>query len=269
MIRFSVITIVRNDAFGVIRTLKSVFAQTYDNFEIIVQDGASTDHTSDVLRRFAPWIDSLTIEPDDGIYDAMNRALRRATGDYCIFMNAADFFVDNKVLARVAERINPEADDIWSGMALSDETGNPHKYRPQDQFWAGSTFDHQAAFIRTSLMQALEYDTRYKISGDLHFFTRARKQGAKFVYDDLFVARKPFAVGASSDFTDRLHDRLHMLEEAWGDQYPVRDLITRELRFVTSKNFDFDYTLLGDMPLDEVLELRERWISQVSHVKIV
>lgn len=263
MIRFSVITIVRNDAPGVIRTLQSVFGQTYGNFEIIVQDGASTDHTSDVLRGFGPLIDNLTIEPDGGIYDAMNRALRRATGDYCIFMNAADFFVDNTVLARVAERIDPETDDIWSGKALSDETGKVHNYRPPDQFWAGSTFDHQAAFIRTSLMQALEYDTRYKISGDLHFFTRARAQGAQFTYDDLLIARKPFAVGASSDFTDRLHDRLHMLEEAWGDQYPVRDLITREMRFNTGLTFDLDRSLLTDMPLEDLLAERERWENRV------
>lgn len=259
MIRFSVITIVRNDAPGVIRTLQSVFAQTYGNFEIIVQDGASTDHTSDVLRGFGSLIDSLTIEPDGGIYDAMNRALRRATGDYCIFMNAADFFVDNGVLGRVAERINPQTDDIWAGKALSDETGKVHQYRPEDKFWLGSTIDHQATFIRTSLMQALEYDTRYKIAGDLHFFTRARKQGARFTHDDMVIARKPFAVGASSGFTDRLKDRLDMLEAAWGDQYPVRDMITREFRFNTGRTFDLGQSLIEHMSLDELLAERERW----------
>ncbi len=259
MIRFSVITVVRNDTVGVIRTLKSVFAQTYENFEIIVQDGASTDGTSDVLRRFGSWIDSLVIEPDSGIYDAMNRALRRATGDYCIFMNAADFFVNNKVLERVASLIDSEKDDIWTGQAMSDERGVIHNFRPQDQFWAGSTFDHQAAFIRTSLLKELEHDTAYKIIGDQHFFTRARKQGAQFKYAKFAVVRKPYEVGASSAFTDRLKDRLHMLEEAWGDTYPVKHLLTRELRINTAHTFDLDPKLIGAMPLEELLAERERW----------
>lgn len=261
MIRFSVITVVRNDVVGVLRTLKSVFDQTYANFEIIVQDGASTDGTSDVLRGLEGWIDSLTIEQDSGIYDAMNRALRRATGDYCIFMNAADCFVDNQVLEQVAKLIDPKKDDVWAGQAMSDERGVVHNYRPPDQFWAGSTLDHQAAFIRTSLLKELEHDTRYKICGDLHFFTRARQKGARFKYEEFLVARKPFAVGASSDFTDRLSDRLHMLEEAWGDTYPVKDLITRELRLNIARTYDLDPGLIATMPLEQLLAERERWIG--------
>lgn len=264
MTRFSVITIVRNDPVGVMRTLQSVFSQTYENFEIIVQDGASTDATSDILRSNEAWIDSLVIEADGGIYDAMNRALRRATGDYCIFMNAADFFIDNEVLARVAEKIDVGEHDIWSGKILSDETGRIHNYRPPHHFWAGSTFDHQAAFIRTSLMQDLEYDVRYKISGDLHFFTRARKQGAKFFYDDLVIARKPFAVGASSDFTDRVKDRLQLLEDAWGSEYPVRETITGELRNHISRSFDLGPAHLEDLSLDELIETHDLLNSVVA-----
>lgn len=261
MIRFSVITIVRNDTVGVIRTLKSVFAQTYGNFEIIVQDGASTDGTSDVLRGFGSWIDSLTIEQDSGIYDAMNRALRRATGDYCIFMNAADFFVNNNVLEEVARLIDPQKNDIWVGQAISDERGVVHRYRSPEQFWAGSTCDHQATFIRTSILKELQHDTRYKICGDLHFFTRARQQDAQFKYEEFVVARKPFAVGASSDFTDRLRDRLHMLEEAWGDTHPVKDLLTRELRVNTAQTYDLDPELIAATSLEDLLAERERWLG--------
>lgn len=261
MIRFSVITIVRNDIVGVIRTLKSVFAQTYGNFEIIVQDGASTDGTSDVLRGFGDWIDSLVIEQDSGIYDAMNQALRRATGDYCIFMNAADFFENNKVLEGVASLIDPEMDDVWSGQAMSDERGVIHKFRPPDKFWAGSTFDHQAAFIRTSLLQELEHDTRYKLTSDQHFFTRARQQGAQFKYEEFVIVRKPFEVGASSDFTDRLMDRLEMLDGAWGETYPVKELLTQELRINTAHTYDLDPDLIASMPVEDLLAERERWLD--------
>ncbi|MFN6976677.1 MAG: glycosyltransferase family 2 protein [Gemmobacter sp.] len=263
MIRFSVITIVRNDPVGVVRTLQSVFAQTWPRYELIVQDGASTDETSDILRSFGDWIDSLTVERDGGIYDAMNRALARATGDYLLFLNAADAFADAGVLERVAAVIDPAADDILAGQAIADETGKVHRFRPPDQFWVGSTFDHQAAFIRRDLMQRLGYDTRYKITADQHFFTRARQEGARFRHIDLPVARKPFAIGASSDFADRVRDRLDMLEAAWGDQYPVRETIRRELVAQTARAFDLDPALIADRSVEDILALREGWTARL------
>lgn len=264
MIRFSVITIVRNDAVGAIRTLRSIFNQTYQNFELIVQDGASTDGTSDVLRGFGDWIDHLTIEKDAGVYDAMNRALRSATGDYCIFMNAGDIFVDAQVLENVAGRINVEQDDIWAGQVLNDEDGEIHDFPPPHLYWVGSTFDHQAAFIRTSLMQDLEYDTQYKVSGDLHFFTRARQNGARYKYENFVVARKPFSVGVSSSFVDRLNDRLPILEAAWGTEYPVRDKIREQFAAYLSMAFELPEDALADKSIAELLTLRDHWARQLT-----
>jgi glycosyltransferase involved in cell wall biosynthesis len=252
MIRFSVVTIVRNDPEGVLRTLRSVFAQTYRDYESIVQDGASTDGTSEILRSMEPFIDSLVIEPDRGIYDAMNRALARATGDYLLFLNADDFFVAADVLARAAEMIDPETDDIVSGHVIRDEDGKRHGYRPDSQYWAGSTADHQATFIRREVMQELRYDEAHKVCADLHFFARARKAGYGFRRFDLTVARKPFAVGASSNFVTRHRDRLEMLEGMFGDEHPVRDLLDRELRFHVSKTLDLDRALLDGRSIEEV-----------------
>lgn len=257
--KFSIITVVRNDPAGVVKTLQSVFDQQYDDYELIVQDGASTDETSDVLRGFGSWIDHLTIESDLGIYDGMNRALRRATGDYVIFMNAADYFINNHVLAEVAKTIDPANDDVFVGEAISDETGKAHKYRPQDHFWVGSTFDHQAAFIRTSIMKQFEYDQNYKICGDLHFFTKARKAGARFRYSDIQIARKPFAIGASSDFTDRVRDRYSMLHEAWGAEYPVKTAIAKETALNTMRFFDLNDAAIPALELEELLSLRDEW----------
>ena len=194
-LKFSIITIVRNDPAGVLRTLKSVFQQRYPHYESIVQDGASTDGTSEVLKSLEPFIDSLVIAPDTGIYNAMNTALDRATGDYLLFLNADDFFVDGDVLTRAAELIDLASDDIVTGHALRDEDGKVHTYRSDDMHWAGSTVDHQATFIRRELMQALRYDEAHKVCGDLHFFSRARKAGHRFRRIDLTIARKPIAEG--------------------------------------------------------------------------
>jgi glycosyltransferase involved in cell wall biosynthesis len=264
MIRFSIITVVRNDPVGVTRTLQSVFEQTYPHYESIVQDGASTDSTSDVLRGLEPWIDSLTIERDGGIYDAMNRALRRATGDYLLFMNAADFFINPKVLETVAKLIDPAQDDILVGKAIRDEDGKIHAYRKPEMFWAGSTCDHQATFIRRELMQELEYSTAYKIAGDLHFFTRARQQGARFRFVDNLIARKPFSYGASVDFVERVRDRLAMLEAAGGTDYQARDLITKEMRADTARTYGLDADLVEDWSLDALLAARADWQAKLA-----
>lgn len=265
MTTFSIITVVRNDPVGVTRTLQSVFRQSWTDYELIVQDGASTDETSDVLRRFAPWIDSLTIERDDGIYNAMNRALERATGDWLLFLNAADFFANDTVLETVAGKIDPENDDIFIGQAIRDEDGKIHKFRPPSQFWGGSTCDHQSSFIRRSLMQDLKYREEYRICGDLDFFTRARIQGARFRYEELPVARRPFSVGASSGFLDRIKDRFEMLESKFGDEYPVRDLITKELRFNTVQTCGLDPKELAKFSLEELLKMRSLWDSALAN----
>lgn len=253
MIRFSIITIVRNDPVGVIRTLQSVFSQTYQNYELIVQDGASTDETSDVLRSFGDWIDNLTIEKDNGIYDAMNRALRRATGDYLLFLNAADFFFDAKVLKNISEKINIEKDDLFAGVSVRDEDGLPHKFRVEGKHWLGNTFDHQAVFIRRSIIQGLEYNVRYKISADLDFFTRARLAGCSIRYDDTKVVRKPYSVGASAAFFDRVSDRLRILGGAYGADYAVSDEILSEARSTFARDFDIPHATVAGHSLDELL----------------
>lgn len=259
MTAFSIITVVRNDPAGVTRTLQSVFAQSCADYQLIVQDGASTDETSDLLRRMAPMIDSLTIEPDGGIYDAMNRALARATGDWILFLNAADFFVDDTVLERVAAELGNGAQDILVGQAIRDEDGQIHPYRPPDQFWAGSTCDHQASFIRRPLMQRLKYREAYRIAGDLDFFTRARAEGARFRHIAMPIARKPFSVGASTGFVDRMRDRLEMLETAFGAEYPVRARLTDELRRDTARRFGLDPVWLEGREIEDLLALRAAW----------
>ncbi|EAR50121.1 hypothetical protein OG2516_18925 [Oceanicola granulosus HTCC2516] len=261
---FSIITVVRNDPAGAVRTLQSVFAQTCADYELIVQDGASTDETSDLLRRFAPWIDSLVIEPDGGIYDAMNRALARATGDWLLFLNAGDFFRDKEVLAEVAGEIGGEGEDIFAGRVKRDEDGKVHGFRPPDKFWAGNTCDHQATFIARDWMQRFGYREEFRVCGDLDFFTRARQEGARFRYHPVIVARRPMAVGASSGFVDRLQDRFAMLEQVYGAEYPVRETLTQEMVVDTARATGFEPEDLAPLSLEELFTFRERWERRVQ-----
>lgn len=102
MRKFSIVTVCRNAEKTIERTIRSVIAQTYPNKEFVVIDGASSDGTRAILEKYRDKIDVVVSEPDKGIYDAMNKGVSRATGDYVIFINADDYFYDDRALEHAA-----------------------------------------------------------------------------------------------------------------------------------------------------------------------
>jgi glycosyltransferase involved in cell wall biosynthesis len=256
--RFSIITVVKNDVVGVIQTLKSVFAQTWPHYELIVQDGGSTDGTTQALRSFGDKIDSLSIKEDAGIYDAMNQALMKATGDWVQFLNAGDCFENADVLATVADAIAP-TDDIFIGQAIQEETGKLHGFRPRDQFWLGSTFDHQATFTRRELAVELAFDTNWKLVADQEFFIRARRRAAQENHQAIPIVRKPFNTGASSGFIDRLSDRLPLLSAEYGAEYPVVERLRAELQDYIATTYKIEISHIYSWSLETMLKRVCNW----------
>ena len=98
--RVSIITVCYNAVSAIQRTILSVLSQTYENIEYIIIDGKSTDGTLAIIKKYESRIAFWLSEPDNGIYDAMNKAINNATGEWVLFMNADDEFVDNKVVER-------------------------------------------------------------------------------------------------------------------------------------------------------------------------
>ena len=113
--RISIITVTYNASSVLEKTLSSVASQTYDNLEYVVVDGASKDDTLSIVDRWRNHIDILVSEPDKGLYDAMNKGARLATGDWILYMNADDIFVNEGVVADVAAFIeaHPEAEVVY------------------------------------------------------------------------------------------------------------------------------------------------------------
>ena len=103
--KFTIATVTFNAAQVVEKTIRSVVGQNYDNYEYIIVDGQSTDGTLSIIKEYSNDIDIIISEPDNGIYDGMNKAIFSAHGEYLLFMNAGDVFVDNHVLSRVAKSI--------------------------------------------------------------------------------------------------------------------------------------------------------------------
>ena len=92
---FSVITVVKNDKFGITKTIKSILNQSYKNFEYLVIDGASKDGTLSILSKYKNKIDHIVSRPDKGIYFAMNRGIKIAKGEIIVFVNSGDLFTKN------------------------------------------------------------------------------------------------------------------------------------------------------------------------------
>lgn len=114
MNKISIVTVVYNDVPHIESTILSVINQTYPDKEYLIVDGDSTDGTLEILNKYKGNIDILISEPDHGIYDAMNKGIRHAHGEWLIFMNSGDCFVNNETLANVFSEIDQDVDFVYS-----------------------------------------------------------------------------------------------------------------------------------------------------------
>jgi glycosyltransferase involved in cell wall biosynthesis len=177
----TVITVVFNRPRELEATILSVVNQTYENIDFIIIDGGSSDSTVDIIKKYDASIDYWVSEPDNGIYDAMNKGICETHGDWVIFMNAGDCFYTTSTLENVFVKNSINADIIY-GKTIVQYHGfqAPFRHFPMKQIWKRTPFSHQAAFIRAPLMKDYKYDLRYKIGADHDFFYRAYKNKKTF-----------------------------------------------------------------------------------------
>lgn len=170
MKKVSVITINYNNAGGLRRTFESLFAQTYTDYELIVIDGGSTDGSREVIEGFADRITYWVSEPDGGIYPAMNKGIRQATGVYCNFMNSGDIFDDPTVLENIFA--SDPTEDILLGKYASECHPLGIAYpAPVTMLTLYKTHpNHQASFLKRTLFEGHLYDETYRIASDWKFF---------------------------------------------------------------------------------------------------
>ncbi len=182
--KFSIITVTYNAGAVLEDTIQSVITQTYRNVEYIIVDGGSKDHTLDIINRYREHIHTLVSEPDKGLYDAMNKGIRLATGDYLCFLNAGDELHEDDTLQLMVHSITgTELPDVLYGeTAIVDEEGHFLRMRrlsaPEDLNWKsfkdGMLVCHQAFFPRRELAEP--YDLRYQFSADFDWCIRIMKK---------------------------------------------------------------------------------------------
>ena len=193
--RFSVITVTYNAEKVLEDTIQSVISQTYHHVEYIIVDGASTDHTMDIVRRYRSHIHTVVSEPDRGLYDAMNKGMALATGDYLCFLNAGDCFHEDDTLQQMLHTIsgNELPDVIYGNTAIVDSEGHFLRMRrlmpPEHLTWRsfrhGMLVCHQAFFAKRTLAEP--YDLRYRFSADFDWCIRVMKKARTLHYARLTV----------------------------------------------------------------------------------
>ena len=176
MIRLSIITINYNNLSGLKKTVESVLSQSYSNFEYIVIDGNSTDGSKEYIQsldgKFAYWIS----ENDTGVYNAMNKGILKAKGEYCLFLNSGDYLVNQEILKKVFA-VN-YAEDIVYGDMLLEEGNNKRILSTQPstltfEHFLSSSLWHPVSFIKTVLFEKYGfYNEAFKIVSDYEFFLK-------------------------------------------------------------------------------------------------
>ena len=242
MTKFSIITITYNAEAFLPRTVESVLSQHYRDIEHIIIDGASTDSTLSVApdymqRSYAAQNGHevrIVSEPDNGLYDAMNKGLRQASGDYICFLNAGDFFPNANVLDTIVSRsLTGKSRQqlpavIYGDTDIVDNDGNFLRHRrlapPRNLTWRsfrkGMLVCHQAFYARLDIARTVPYDTRYRYSADVDWCIRVMKEaermGAGLAYVDSVVVNYTQEGQTTKHHRDSLKERYRVMQCHYG-----------------------------------------------------
>jgi glycosyltransferase involved in cell wall biosynthesis len=174
MLKLSIITINKNNVAGLRKTIQSVINQSYPNIEYIIIDGASTDKSVEVIKEFENHISWWVSEPDKGIYNAMNKGIEKATGDYCQFLNSGDCLFDSESTEKMLMK-DSECSFIYGNLIKISNKGKKIHNKQLDTkslftFYSG-TLNHSSTYIKRELFEKYGYyDEKLKIVSDWKFF---------------------------------------------------------------------------------------------------
>lgn len=227
--KISVITVCYNAVDSIELTIRSVVCQIYPNFEYIIVDGGSKDGTVDIMSRYVNKITKMISEPDCGIYNAMNKGIRLASGDYCIFMNAGDMFCHDLVLRQVSIFLYTNS-DVYVGRELSYKKGKliDYVYPPQREYLRkrllSSSLSHQSAFIKRTLLIDTPYDENLRLVSDWKFWIQTLWLGEKsYEAMDVDVCKFNHEGATFSNLEKGRSERMQVTLELLGKDFLPKD----------------------------------------------
>ncbi len=214
--KLSVITIAYNNLAGLRRTANSIQTQTFIDYEWIVIDGGSTDGTKEYLSSLEKQPDFWCSELDNGIYDAMNKGLSHACGEWCLFLNSGDSLCERNVLERVFAKIS-DGDIVYCDAVFQDRNKSFHMSYPDKltlDFFTERCICHQATFIRRQLLVDTNgYSTDYKIVSDWRAWVIWIMQGKRFDHLPIVVCTFMLDGIGSTKLQEAKEERERVFEE--------------------------------------------------------
>ncbi len=237
--RISIITICYNAASTITRTLRSVSAQTYPNIQYLIIDGASKDNTLELVRELAPEAEIYS-ERDKGIYDAMNKGIDRATGDYVWYVNAGDALASPTTvedLIRATCTGDSLPDVLYGDTRLIDAEDHDlglRRLRPPLQldwrsFRAGMLVCHQAFVAKRSISP--HYDLRYRFSADVDWCIRVLKEAKTTAFYPEPIALYLNEGTTTANHRASLIERFHVMRHHYG----LVTTVLQHLRFLVDR----------------------------------
>ncbi len=219
--KISIVTVVYNAKPFIERTIKSVIAQSYLNIEYIIIDGGSDDGTLEMAEKYESKIALIHSGKDNGIYDAMNKGLKDATGDYILFLNAGDELYDDNTISNVFKTFI-DADVYYGNTSVTNQSGHVLGDRrltpPQVLNWKslkyGMCVSHQSFIARRLLCDF--YNTNYTVSADIDWVINVLKQADKVANTGIYISK--FLEAGTSQRNKRvaLWDRFKIMIKHYG-----------------------------------------------------
>ncbi|MFC3561743.1 glycosyltransferase family 2 protein [Pedobacter jamesrossensis] len=222
--KLSIITVNYNDKAGLEKTINSVKQQTWQDFEYLIIDGGSTDGSVDIVNKYKNEFAHCISEPDNGVYNAMNKGIRLATGDYLYFLNSGDVLNDKDVLKNVIVQINNDFDIYYGDLFYREENELVYWKHPEKLsflFFLRENINHQACFIKRNLFEKIFfYNETHKIISDWEFLIYAIcKENVPYkhlkmiisIYDTTGISSSPYNRDAIHEDKTKILNRLFPL----------------------------------------------------------
>lgn len=200
-IKFTIVTVCYNSSQTIANTIQSVLSQNYDNYEYWIIDGASTDSTIEILKSINNKHVKYITEPDKGIYDAMNKALNKAIGDYLLFLGADDILFSSDTLKNIENKITDNT-SIFYGNVIRTNTGAIYDGEFTKWDWGYKNICHQAIFYPKSIYKNKKYNLEYKLVADWVYNLELLADSVNFRYINEVVSVYNDIDGLSSTKVD-------------------------------------------------------------------
>lgn len=222
----TIVTVTYNACEALRKTVESVESQTFRNFEYVIVDGGSSDETTMWLQAYHSQLLTWISEPDEGIYDAMNKGVRMAHGEWVLFMNAGDCFAAEDVLERVFH-IHPAADVIYGDVVKNGvikKASSPHNAHRM-------FFCHQSCFVRRSCLSEYPFDTKHKMSADFKLIKQLWHAKKSFLQLDFPIADFDTSGISNTRRSEGIKDNIHVIRE--------EDNIKDQIKFIPRLLFTY------------------------------